>query len=269
MTISGPNVVYCTDGGTVAALDAQTGRPAWEYRYPRNERATLPRYRDLCPPLADGGRIYAAPADTDRLLCLDAFTGRLIWEREGVEVIHLLGVAKGRLIATFGGPVRGIRGLNLRTGADSGTGGWTIHDDGGELTFGRGLVTEEAIVWPTQHGLHFLDPSDGTPLRSPIRGPRPPKSGRNVPLPPESHQAFGNLCYADGVLVVTTATEVWGYVSEAKKLGDRRKAVDADPDNPDRARRACSVAHRRRASSPRPRRKRRRRVKRRNACGGC
>ena len=60
-TLSGPNVVYSTDGGTVIALDAATGRPAWEYRYPRNERPTLPRYRDLCPPLADGGRIYAAP----------------------------------------------------------------------------------------------------------------------------------------------------------------------------------------------------------------
>src|SRR5205807_8673452 len=136
VTLSGPNVVYCTDGGTVVALDAATGRPAWEHRYPRNERPTLPRYRDLCPPLADGGRVYAAPADTDRLLCLDAYTGRLIWEREGVEVIHLLGVARGRLIATFGGPVRGIRGLNLRTGADSGANGWTIHDDGGAATFG-------------------------------------------------------------------------------------------------------------------------------------
>jgi hypothetical protein len=148
------------------------------------------------------------------LLCLDAYTGWLIWEREGVEVMHLLGVARGRLIATFGGPVRGIRGLNLRTGADSGPTGWTIHDDGGAATFGRGLVTEEAIVWPTRDGLYFLDPADGTQLRSPIPGP------------------FGNLCYADGVLLVTTATEVWGYVSEAKKLADRRKAVNDDPENP-------------------------------------
>ncbi|HKB05436.1 MAG TPA: PQQ-binding-like beta-propeller repeat protein, partial [Gemmataceae bacterium] len=213
VTLSGPNVVYCTHGGTVIALDTATGRPSWEYRYPRDERPALPRYRDLCPTLADGGRIYAAPADTNRLLCLDAFTGRLIWEREGVEMVHLLGVAKGRLIATFGGQVRGIRGLNLRTGADSGQGGWTIHDDGGEPTFGRGLVTEDAVVWPTAHGLHFLNPADATPLRSPIPGP------------------FGNLCFADGFLVVTTATEVWIYASEAKKLGERRKAVELDPDN--------------------------------------
>lgn len=225
VTLAGANVVYGTDGGTVIALDAATGRPAWEYRYPRNERPTLPRSRDLCPPLADGGRIYAAPADTDRLLCLDAVTGRLVWEREGVEVIHLLGVARGRLIATFGGQVRGIRGLNLRTGADSGTGGWTIHDDGGVGTFSRGLVTEEVVVWPTRHGLRFLDPADGTQLRSPIPGPPPrfPKTD-NVLLPTEQPVPLGNLCYADGVLVVTTATHVFGFVSEGRKLGERSPA---------------------------------------------
>lgn len=214
LALAGPNVVYTTHGGTVIALDAESGRPAWEYRYPRDDRPTLPRYRDLCPPLVDGGRVYAAPADADRLLCLDAFTGRLIWERESVEVVHLLGVAKGRLIATLGGQMKGIRGFNLRTGADAGDGGWTIHDDAGEATFGRGLVTDEAVVWPTRHGLHFLNPTDGTPLREPIRG------------------TFGNLCFADGCLIVTTATEVWGYPTEAKKLGVRRTAVDGAPDDP-------------------------------------
>lgn len=231
VTISGANVVYCTDGGTVAALDLRTGRPAWEYRYPRNERPTVPRYRDLCPPLADGGRIYAAPADTDRLLCLDAYTGQLLWDREGVEVIHLLGVAKGRLIATIGGQVRGIRGFNAWTGIDSGTGGWTIHDDGGEATFGRGLVTDEVVVWPTRHGLRFLDPADGRQLRSPIPGP-PLRALDGGEVRTHASGPFGNLCYADGVLLVTTATEVWGYVSEAKKLGARQKAVEANPDNP-------------------------------------
>jgi outer membrane protein assembly factor BamB len=231
VTLAGPNVIYGTDGGTVIALDAATGRPAWEYRYPRNERPALPRYRDLCPPLADGGRVYAAPADTDRLLCLDAATGRLIWEREGVEVIHLLGVAHGRLIATFAGVTRGIRGLNLWTGADSGSNGWTVHDDGGEGTFGRGLVTDDVVVWPTRHGLRFLDPADGTQLRSPIPGPVPRAPG-GLELPTDRGGPFGNLCYADGVLVVTTATEIWGFVSEARKLGDRRKAVEDDPADP-------------------------------------
>jgi outer membrane protein assembly factor BamB len=226
LSLAGPNVVYLTHGGTVIALDAATGRPAWEYRYPRDERPTQPRYRDLCPPLVDGGRIYVAPADTDRLMCLDAYTGRLIWERETIEVVHLLGVAKGRLIATIGGQVKGIRGFNLRTGADSGANGWTIHDDGGASTFGRGLVSDEAVVWPTRHGLYFLNPADGTFLREPIRTPQRPDPHK---VPGEAPSTFGNLCFADGCLIVTTATDIWGYPTEAKKLGDRRKAVEADP----------------------------------------
>ena len=90
-------------------------------------------------------------------------------------------------------------------------------------------MTEEAIVWPTRNELRFLDPADGTPLRSPIPGPSKLPNGSERPsLTPFP---LGNLCYADGVLLVTTATEVWGYVSETKKLGDRRKAVDNDPEN--------------------------------------
>src|SRR5262249_53126317 len=75
------------------------------------------------------------------------------------------------------------------------------------------------------------DPVDGTQLRSPTPGPptRAPDGSRSPsPLP----GPFGNLCYADGYLVVTTATEVWIYASEAKKLGERRNAVEADPAKP-------------------------------------
>jgi outer membrane protein assembly factor BamB len=229
LSLAGPNVIYLTHGGTVIALDAATGRPAWEYRYPRDERPTLLLYRDLCPPVVDGGRIYVAPADTDRLMCLDAYTGRLIWERETIEVVHLLGVAKGRLIATIGGQLKGIRGFNLRTGADSGANGWTIHDDGGASTFGRGLVSDEAVVWPTRHGLYFLNPADGTSLREPIRTPERPDPHK---VPGDAPSTFGNLCFADGCLIVTTATDIWGYPTEAKKLGDRRKAAEAVPADP-------------------------------------
>ena len=57
--------------------------------------------------------------------------------------------------------------------------------------------------------VEFCSPrSHDPPLRSPIRG------------------SFGNLTYADCVLLVTTATEVWGFLTEAKKLSERRKEVE-------------------------------------------
>jgi outer membrane protein assembly factor BamB len=213
LSVADGRVVVATNSGSVVALDQENGLPLWEFRYARHEQPGATRVRDLCPPLVDGGRIYIAPLDTDRLFCLDAFSGRLIWDREGVEVVHLLGVARGRLIATFAGAVRGIRGLNAWTGADSGENGWTIHDDGGEVTFGRGLVNDDVVLWPTRHALHFLNPRDGTPLRASIPGP------------------FGNLTYADGFLIVTTGSEVWGFIAEGNKLSERRTRATSEPRN--------------------------------------
>ena len=38
------------------------------------------------------GRVYAAPGEGDGLLCVDASTGRTLWHREAIDVVHLLGV---------------------------------------------------------------------------------------------------------------------------------------------------------------------------------
>ena len=204
LTFSGPNVVFCNHAGTIIALDARDGRPAWEYRYPRPERRLPPIGRDLCPCLFDGRHIVAAPADSDRLICLDALTGRLLWDREGVDVIHLLGVAQGRLIATFAGTMRGIRGFDLKSGSERAPLGWIQHDDGGEATFGRGFVSTDVIFWPTKNGLHFLHPEDGRPVRQPVPG------------------MFGNLAFADGCFVAASSLDVSGYISENRRAAPRR-----------------------------------------------
>jgi outer membrane protein assembly factor BamB len=211
LTLAGPNIVFCTHSGSIIALEARSGRPAWEYRYAHSQHRPQPVGRDLTPCLFDGARIFAAPADASRLLCFDAFSGMLLWEIEGVDVVHLLGVARGRLIATFAGAVKGIRGINVRSGAQTLPDGWTRHDDGGEATFGRGFVSPDLIFWPTRHGFQFLDPEDGRPTRQPVPG------------------LFGNLFFADGCFVVTTATEVWGFVGDGRLLEPRKKELDKRP----------------------------------------
>jgi outer membrane protein assembly factor BamB len=211
LTFAGPNVVFGTHAGSVVALDARTGRPAWEHRYARSERRPVPTGRDLAPCLAAGGRVFAAPADASRLLCLDAFSGRRLWEIEGVDVAQLLGVARGRLICTFAGPVKGIRGIDVASGAETAPAGWTQHDDGGVATFGRGFVSPDLVFWPTRQGLYLLDPEDGSPARQPVPG------------------ALGNLCYADGCFVVTTATEILGFVSEGKLIEPRKREAEGEP----------------------------------------
>src|SRR5262249_39648064 len=95
LTLAGGNVVYCSHSGAIVAVDAATGKRAWAVRYPSRGLETEdgdPSPRDLAPCVYAEGRVYAAPLDTNRLFCLDADTGKTLWERDGIEVVHLLGV---------------------------------------------------------------------------------------------------------------------------------------------------------------------------------
>jgi len=208
LTLAGGNLIFCTQTGLIVAIDARTAKPIWAMKYPRSTRtiANAP-YRDMSPPLADGSRVFVAPTDADHVFALDAETGRLHWKSGPIQVDQMLGVTRGRLVCSIAGPVRGIRGLSTRTGLYQEPEGWAIHDDPLLASFGRGLVSNDLILWPTNSDLFLLNPETGMPLRPPIRGPH------------------GNLAYADGILLVATPTELWGYVSDRVELP--RRAVEA------------------------------------------
>ena len=158
LTVAGGRLVYCTHAGSVVALDPATGKPAWAVAYPEPRRRLPAPARDLCPPLAAGGRVFVAPLDSDVLLALDAATGRELWAADGLLADQLLGVSRGRLVATVAGPQKGIRGFDAATGSDREPAGWRQHDDPQLASFGRGLVTDDLILWPTRQGLFPLEP---------------------------------------------------------------------------------------------------------------
>ncbi len=229
LTLAGGNVVFCSHTGAVVAVDARTGKPAWAFRYPKALRPPASGSpRDLCPPVADAGRVFVAPADADAVFALDAVTGQRLWQAGPVQVEQLLGVARGRLVCTIAGPVRGIRGLNVANGSYYEPDGWAVHDDPGLRTFGRGLVSDEFVLWPTVGGLFFLDPDTGLQNRLAIGQAR-----GDVLEPP----TFGNMAYADGVLLVATSTELRGYVAERRQVAERKAAAATRPGDPEAARR--------------------------------
>jgi outer membrane protein assembly factor BamB len=220
LTLAGGNVVFCSHTGVVVAVDARTGKPAWAFRYPKALRPPGPGSpRDLCPPVADGGRVFVAPADADQVIAMDAVTGQRLWQDGPLQVEQLLGVTRGRLVCTIAGPVRGIRGLSVVNGSYREPDGWAIHDDPELRSFGRGLVSDEFVLWPTKSELNLLSPETGERARPPVYCPH------------------GNLVYADGVLLVATPTELWGYVAEREHVAERRAAATARPHDPEAARR--------------------------------
>ena len=136
LTLAGGQIVYCSHAGAIVAVDAWTGQPTWGVRYPSRGPLTAehePSPRDLAPAVYADGRVYAAPLDTDRLFCLDAVSGRLHWEVEGVEIVHLLGITNGRL---FAATRTGLISMQTATGETE----WTQPTEGRLPSLGRGLL---------------------------------------------------------------------------------------------------------------------------------
>jgi outer membrane protein assembly factor BamB len=210
LTLAGPNVVACPHAGAVVALDARSGKRVWAVRYPSRGRTPLPSPREPADCLAAGGQVFAAPADCDHVLALDALTGAIRWESSAIEVVHLLGVVQGKLVVTTAGSpsfpesgtARGLRALDAATG-DAGR-GWVQAVDGAPPTYGRGFLTEDLVFWPTKTGLRLVRCADGLPHElQPVVGPcdRP---------------VWGNLALGHHCLAVATPTELRVYVPPAR-----------------------------------------------------
>jgi outer membrane protein assembly factor BamB len=221
LTLAGRNIVFCSNTGAVIAVDAMTGRRAWGFRYPRARKTNAHFLWDPSPAVACDGRVFVAPADGERVYALDPETGEMLWESGPTEGANIIGVADGKVIVAVSGPVRGIRGLGVGSGSSFAPDGWVQHNLGGELSYGRGFVTDDVIVWPTRSGLRFLRPQDGYPL--------PSQPHLVTPHTSQGKQPFGNVVYADGVLVVVTPTELWFYVSDQKQFEGLDKQSSRDP----------------------------------------
>lgn len=207
LTLAGGAVVYCTHAGAVVAVDALTGKRLWGVRYPSRGPTTTggdPPPRDLCPCVSVDRRLFVAPLDSDRILCLDAETGRTLWDREGIEAVHVLGVSRGRLLFTT---TAGVRALDAATGGDGG--GWRQPAFGSLPGFGRGLLAGGWLLWPTRDvklPFRALDVGDGGQGRG-LEALDPTRLRRLRP---------GNLAFGGGCLVVADAEELVGYVPQWK-----------------------------------------------------
>ncbi|HEV3116264.1 MAG TPA: PQQ-binding-like beta-propeller repeat protein, partial [Gemmataceae bacterium] len=190
LTLAGGSIVYCSHSGAIVCLDADSGRRLWSVRYPsrgaRTREGILSR-RALAPCLFAANRLFVAPADYDRLLCLDPETGHTLWETAPLEVVHLLGVAGDKLylnsVMTTGTGLslqHNLRALDIVSGDSV----WLKPDDGqtGLTTAGRGLLAGNKVYWPTSTGLIVLEQETGEVIAS-------------------DRRIQGNLASADGCLI--------------------------------------------------------------------
>ena len=199
------------------SLEAETGGIRWLATYPWQGRNGMGqgRERDLNPAIVHDGLVIVAPDDSPAIYAFDAATGRLAWKTDPipdeVKLTHLLGVAKGNLIAT------GDRVLwfDVRNGRLAHA--WPDNAQAVQ-GFGRGILAGDRIYWPTRTEIHVLDQSSGLKADAPIK------------LQETFQCEGGNLAVGDGYLIVAQADALVVFCQNSRLIERYREEIARVPE---------------------------------------
>lgn len=229
-------VVVCpTTAGWLVAVDRQTHRIVWAHRYAaRTEgvrvpggaamHALQPLNERWCPaaPILSGGRVVFTPSeqpdetgqDQPRILCLDATTGKKLWDHAKGNLLYVAGVFGGRVVAVG---KREIVALSLERGEVL----WQlpIPQESGPPS-GRGVAAGEAYLLPLQSGeLWTIALADG-------------RFVRRVTLPSsEDRPPLGNLVLYRGMLLSLGPFALVGFEEPAALERQIAERTAADPND--------------------------------------
>ena len=201
----------------MAALDAEGGSIRWLATYPWQRRGGMNpgRDRDLNPAIVHDGLVIVAPDDAPAIYAFDAATGRLAWKTEPLseqaKLTHLLGVAKGHLIASGDQ----VLWYEVKTGKLAHTWPDNAHAVQG---FGRGVLAGDRIYWPTRTEIHVLDQASGLVADPPIK------------LMETFQSEAGNLAVGDGYLVVAQASSLVVFCQNSRLIDRYRDEIARAPD---------------------------------------
>lgn len=206
LTLSERTLYLNTNLGAIASLEADDGRIHWITRY-RPDKPSDRRehwFRDLNPCLYHRGTLYVAPSDTPHVLAIDAVTGVLRWSSAAAlaDIVHLLGVAEGRLIASG----RQLWWLDAETGAPVAR---FPDNDAESLGYGRGLLAGNVVLWPTREQLYVFHQRQQrrTDASTMPAAPRQP-----IRFADHAQGLTGGNLISDGnYLIVATADRLWAF----------------------------------------------------------
>lgn len=207
-----------TDGRErVHCFDAKTGQPLWCHSYPvrygKLDYGNGPR----CTPTIHEGKVYTLGA-VGHLLCLDAQTGQVLWQRDTVRqdgaVVPTWGFAASpvidgkRVIVHVGARPGGcVIAYDRHTGQEI----WrSLEDPAGYCTpvFINAPSGRQLIVWTPKH-IHGLEAETGKPL---WKVPYDVRYGVSIATP----------IYHEGLLFVT------GYWDGSKAIRLGQQPTDAE-----------------------------------------
>ena len=220
LTLTENRLYYNSHLGMVTALDLADGRILWATAYPKATELksdlrpkTVYRQRNFSPALVSGGMVFAAPGDSRLLFALDQSTGRLLWKSSHQEgVLHLLGV-RGDCLISSGDQLWWNNRFTGKLSSIAVPNPFPNSHQGRQSGFGRGVLTESHVYFPTRHKIFVFDAITGF-----IPHPKNINQQRQ-PIDLTRRQVTGgNLTLVDGKLLISSGTDLWFFSTGTSPL---------------------------------------------------
>ncbi len=213
-----------TDEGAIVCLSPHDGSVQWAVTYESesvefHHSAPAHLQTGLLPPLFWHGLLFVAPNDSRQLFCLDARTGRVLWQRESRDrVRQLIGVVQSsnrKRLITAGNSL-------VAYDVDTGDPGWRLtQSEPARQGYGEAVLSGSSLYWPTREVLFQVDPATGDLQREILLHT------------PDSARSGGNLAVAGGILVVVEPNAIsayfeYGRLKERVKIDLSQRPRDAE-----------------------------------------
>ncbi len=243
----GDGVLVCpTHAGCVVGVDLLTRSIAWVHRYERADPRALPPgarifpgglvigpngqqlfpswsrqgWRPSAPVVSDGAVVFAAP-DGVALICLDLKTGALRWkEARQDDDLYFAGVFDGRALVVG---KQACRAFNLSDGKPA----WTLTTG---VPSGRGAAAGGVYYLPLRETESSKEPEvcaiDVAKGRIVGHARRQVPGGHNA-----GREPFGNLVFAEGVVISQTTENLTVYPLLKTKLDEMNETLRKNPDD--------------------------------------
>lgn len=239
-TISEGVVVCPTTVGWLVAVDPTHHSVIWNFRYSGIQRATQNRHSSreqeravpqsplnqqwaLTAPIISDHHLVYAPHEEQTLVCVDLYTGKLVWQRSKDDALYVAGVHDGQVITVGKTSISAVR-LQDNKPLWSTPHQTTAADGSAENQVkpgqpcGMGLIVGNTFYQPFCSGqLHAIDLADGKSLQTSYL--------------PQSELRLGNLLmYQDTFLSLgpTGMTAFEQRESINRQIAERQKADPQD-----------------------------------------
>ncbi len=227
LTADDGSIFVASGGGVLFSIDRNGGALRWAVTYPRVrtndptaerrmqiEGRASPRQQIVLDEnfiAREEDALLLAACDSDHVMAFDVADGSLLWDSPlpgpalSAGPGYVVGVRDGRMILSSS---RWLWAIRTR-------GGRIVWDLPLENSCGRGLLTQDALLIPTQRALTQVDPRTGAVVKS-------------TPVETPDSEPAGNLVAAGNQLLLTSAARLMGL----KAITAGKSAEAGTPEEP-------------------------------------